>query len=66
MSTYQTAETSYESMVTTEIQVRTNRTNSNNKLNIIIRNNEEGTYLVLFTPTHAPFHTTMYQSFKLY
>jgi len=22
--------------------------------------------LILFTPTHALFHTTMYQSFKLY
>ena len=47
MSTYQTAETSYESMVTTEIQVRTNRTKSNNKSDIIIRNNEEGTYLLI-------------------
>jgi hypothetical protein len=46
MSTYQTTETSYESMVTTEIQVRTNRTNSN-KSDIIIRNNEERTYLLI-------------------
>jgi len=47
MSTYQTAETSYESMVTTEIQERTNRPNSNSKSDITIRNNEERTYLLI-------------------
>jgi len=47
MSTYQSAETSYESRVTTEIQVRTNRTKPNNKSGIIIRKNEEGIYLLI-------------------
>ena len=47
MSTYQSAETSYESRVTTEIHVRTNRTNTNNKSGIIIRKNEEGIYLLI-------------------
>jgi hypothetical protein len=47
MSTCQTAETSYESKVTTQIQVRSNRTISNNKSDNIIRNNEEGTYLLI-------------------
>jgi hypothetical protein len=53
MSTYQTAETSYEGTVTMKIKVRTNRTNSNNKSYIIIRNNKEGTYLLIVVSISA-------------